>query len=274
MSNQEIITLNVGGETFTTLVSTLNKYPEARLARMLDGSDPEFRVGNGHYFVDRDGTLFKHILDYIRNGQLSLPADFFDYPGLIREAEFYGLPKLAELLSQEGSRPRLEILEVRFSVQEAHGFFRLFCSQSSTVEMLASRISVYAEQPALNWNYPHQGHKPMAPVPLLRPSHHDLVFQCGTDYSAGDEFAARYVTVQPDERKLINGTNVLGLLVDILLKEGFRLISTRTISAEEKVECYTFERVKRAPVLIGNNGDKAEHTFIHPKKHGRPTRKR
>lgn len=59
----------------------------------------------------------------------------------------------------------------------------------------------------------------------------------------------RYVSIKPDNRKLINGTNVLGLLFDTLLKDGFRLISTRTVSSEEKVECYTFERMKRAAGL-------------------------
>lgn len=55
----------------------------------------------------------------------------------------------------------------------------------------------------------------------------------------------RYVSIKPDNRKLINGVNVLGLLVDTLLKDGFRLVSTRTVSSEEKVECYSFERLKR-----------------------------
>lgn len=48
---------------------------------------------------------------------------------------------------------------------------------------------------------------------------------------------------------LINGTNVLGLLIDTLLKDGFRLISTRTVSSDEKVECYSFERTQR-PVSL------------------------
>lgn len=55
----------------------------------------------------------------------------------------------------------------------------------------------------------------------------------------------RYVSIKPDTRKLINGVNVLGLLVDTFLKDGFRLVSTRTVSSEEKVECYSFERLQR-----------------------------
>ncbi|XP_039602202.1 putative potassium channel regulatory protein [Polypterus senegalus] len=249
MSNQEVVTINVGGHKFTTVVTTLKRFPECKLARMLDGSDPEIRIINGQFFIDRDGDLFRFILDYMRNRQVCIPPDFMEYEALCREAEFYELRTLADVLSKDSIRPRAEILEVRFSLQETHSFFRIFCSCSGTIEMLAARISILVDQTAGNWTYAYQPTKPMAPVPLQRPSHHDLVFQCGNDFSAGEEFAARYVTIQPDERRLINGTNVLGLLVDILLKEGFRLLSTRTVSSEEKVECYTFERVKRPQIL-------------------------
>ncbi|CAM4364523.1 potassium channel regulatory protein isoform X2 [Caretta caretta] len=227
MSNQEVAILNVGGSKFTTWASTLRRFPESRLARMLNSNDHEFRLVNGQFFVDRDGTLFNYILDFLRTLQLSLPTDFSDYQRLQREADFYELHSLADLLSQENLlKPRPEILEVRFLLQETQAFFRVFGSCSNTIEKL------------------------LTPLPLERPSHHDLVFQCGTDYSAGDQLVARYVSIKPDHRKLINGTNVLGLLVDTLLREGFHLVSTRTVSAEEKVECYSFERMKRPETLF------------------------
>ncbi|XP_053312281.1 potassium channel regulatory protein [Spea bombifrons] len=277
MSNQEIITLNVGGMKFSTSPSTLMRFPESRLAHMLDGSDREFRVVNGQYFVDRDGTLFSYILDYLRTSQLSLPSKFSDYERLQREAEFYQLASLAETLGQESFyRPRMEILEVRFLLQESHAFFRLFCSCSSTIEMLAGRILMYVEQPigGQGWNFPFTSQKPLASVPLQRPSHHDLVFQCGTDYSTGDQFGARYVSIQPDQRKLLNGTNVLGLLLDILLKEGFCLISTRSVASEEKVECYTFQRKKRPEVLMINESTKENTTTSVQVKPSKSNKKR
>ncbi|MBN3281341.1 KCNRG protein, partial [Polyodon spathula] len=257
--SKEVVTLNVGGQTFITLVSTVRRVADSKLACMLDGSDPEFRVVNGEFFVDRDGGLFKYILDYLRTRQVSLPPDFFDYEGLTREAEFYEIRLLVDYLSKD-------------SIRQRHSFFRIFCSYSSTIEMLAARICVFAEQASRNWNYAYQPQNPMAPVPLQRPSHHDLVLHCGTNYSAGEEFAARYVTIQPDDRILINGTNVLGLLVDILLKEGFHLIGTRTVSSEENVECYTFERIKRPQSLAINDGLRTGHSN-HQTKHSKTQRK-
>ncbi|XP_074843664.1 potassium channel regulatory protein [Carettochelys insculpta] len=253
MSNQELAVLNVGGLIFTTWASTLQRFPESRLARMLNGNDHEFRLVNGQFFVDRDGTLFNYILDFLRTLQLSLPADFSDYQRLQREANFYELHSLADLLNQENLlKPRPEILEVRFLLQETQAFFRVFGSCSNTVQVLAGRVTMFTEQSLRqNWsNNPFPSQKLLTPCPLERLSHHDLIFQCGTDYSAGDQLEARYVSIKPDNRKLINGTNVLGLLVDTVLKDGFRLVSTRTISAEEKVECYSFERMKRPEALV------------------------
>eukprot|EP00062_Callorhinchus_milii_P024297 gi/632984054/ref/XP_007908950.1/ PREDICTED: potassium channel regulatory protein [Callorhinchus milii] len=248
MNKSEVIILNVGGTKFATSPATLRKWRDSKLARMLEGGDPDIRPVNGQFFVDRDGSLFRYILDFLRTCELTLPPDFSDFNRLAREADFYDLPSLVDLLNQNRFKQRPEILEVRFSLQETYSFFRLFCSCNSTIETLADRIVVYAEQPGENWNHSFSAQKLMAPVSLQRPSHHDLVFHCGTDYSTGDELS-RYVSIHPDQRKLINGNNVLGLLVDILLREGFRLISTRTISPKEKVECYTFERTRRSELL-------------------------
>ncbi|NWW97738.1 KCNRG protein, partial [Caloenas nicobarica] len=247
MSNREVVVLSVGGMRFVTRASTLQQFPESRLARMLYDDDQEFKLVNGEFFVDRDGTLFSYIMDFLRTLQVSLPTDFSDYQRLQREAEFYGLYLLADVLSQEHLlKPRLEILEVRFSLQEMQAFFRIFGSCSTTVGMLADQITVFTgQQSGHSWNSPFSSQKPLVPLPLERPSHHDIFFQCGTDCSAGDQFVARYVSIKPDDRKLINGTNVLGLLLDTLFKDGFHLVSTRMVSSEEKVECYSLERMKR-----------------------------
>ncbi|XP_078513499.1 potassium channel regulatory protein [Lissotriton helveticus] len=279
--SEQPVTLNVGGQRFSTLPSTLRRVPDSRLARMLDGAaDSDLKpLNGGQFFVDRDGALFALVLDYLRAGsQLCLPAGFRDFERLRREADFYGLPALAELLAPEGAlRPRPELLELRFVLQEGRGFFRIFCSNGGTVESLAARVSLFiSEQPTqtggVTWGAPQ---RPLVPMPLQRPSHHDLIFQCGTDFSSpGDQFGTRYVSIKPDERKLINGTNVLGLIIDILLKEGFHLVSTRTVSSEEKVECYMFERMKSPDFFIVTENDKIEKNVVTQFKQTRATRRR
>lgn len=199
MNNQVVVILNVGGLKFTTWPSTLQQFPESRLARMLGGNDREFPLINGQFFVDRDGVLFSYILDFLRTRQLSLPSDFADYQRLQREADFYELDSIANLLSQKSLlRPKSEILEIRFLLQENQAFFRVFGSCSITVNELAGRIAVFSEQlVGKTWQSDHVPlQKSLIPLSLERPSHHDLIFQCGTDYS--DQSAARYFYIISD----------------------------------------------------------------------------
>jgi hypothetical protein len=61
-------------------------------------------------FIDRDGDLFKYVLQYIRNGKLDLPRDFSScsFRALRREADFYGLDGMLEALdAAEGLLPAL-----------------------------------------------------------------------------------------------------------------------------------------------------------------------
>lgn len=68
--NQEVVTLNVGGELYTTSVATLTKYPDSMLGVMFNGKFPTTtKDKQGNCFIDRDGEMFKYILNYLRTGQ-------------------------------------------------------------------------------------------------------------------------------------------------------------------------------------------------------------
>ncbi|KAL4690839.1 hypothetical protein H8959_013800 [Pygathrix nigripes] len=264
MSSQELVTLNVGGKIFTTRFSTIKQFPASRLARILDGRDQEFKMVGGQIFVDRDGVLFSFILDFLRTHQLLLPTDFSDYLRLQREALFYELRSLVDLLNPYLLQPRPALVEVHFLSRNTQAFFRVFGSCSKTIEMLTGRITVFTGQPsAPTWSsnsFPPQ--MTLLPLPPQRPSYHDLVFQCGSDSSTDNQTGVKYVSIKPDNRKLANGTNVLGLLIDTLLKEGFHLVSTRTVSSEDKTECYSFEKIKSPEALIMNETPKPETIII------------
>ena len=101
MSN-ELVTLNVGGVTYTTTKATLTKYPDSMLGAMFSGRMPNLQDVNGHYFIDRDGALFKHVLNFLRCSKLCLPTDFKEMNQLIAEADFYQIqPMINELLTPE-----------------------------------------------------------------------------------------------------------------------------------------------------------------------------
>ncbi|XP_040122919.1 potassium channel regulatory protein [Oryx dammah] len=259
MSGQELVTLNVGGKVFTTRSSTLKQFPGSRLMRMLDGRDKEFKMVGGQIFVDRDGVLFSFILDFLRTHQLLLPTDFSDHLRLQREALFYELSPLVDLLNQEHMlQPRPALVEVHFLSRNTQAFFRVFGSCSKTIEMLTGRITVFIEQSSA----PASPQMTLLPLPPQRPSYHDLVFQCGSDSTTDNQTGIRYVSIKPDNRKLANGTNVLGLLMDTLLMEGFHLVGTRTVSSEDRTECYSFERIKKPDALAMNKTLKSETTLM------------
>ena len=98
-----IIILDVGGVRHSTSHSTLTKYPESMLGIMFSGRhDLEtMQCNDGSYFIDRDGTHFRHILNYLRDGEEvveSFPRSPDVLSELIREAQFYQLDGLTSAL--------------------------------------------------------------------------------------------------------------------------------------------------------------------------------
>jgi len=86
-----IIKLNVGGDKFVTTKDTLTKIHGSMLATMFSG-----RYGvsmeEGHVFIDRDGELFRYILEYLREGSHWVPPDEDRLTQrLKKEFVFYGM---------------------------------------------------------------------------------------------------------------------------------------------------------------------------------------
>ncbi|XP_054642172.1 BTB/POZ domain-containing protein KCTD6 isoform X3 [Dunckerocampus dactyliophorus] len=93
------VTLNVGGHLYTTSLSTLQRYPDSMLGAMFRGDFPTTRDSQGNYFIDRDGTLFRYILNFLRTSELTLPVDFTETDLLRKEADFYQIEPLIHCLS-------------------------------------------------------------------------------------------------------------------------------------------------------------------------------
>lgn len=102
----EIIELNVGGQVYITRYSTLISVPDSLLWEMFSQKSAKSlaRDTKGRFFVDRDGFLFRYILDYMRDQQLVLPDHFPERGRLQREAEFFILPELVKLLAPKLSK--------------------------------------------------------------------------------------------------------------------------------------------------------------------------
>jgi hypothetical protein len=77
--NSQIVELNVGGEIFVTLRDTLTRHPGTYLADLVSGNIPAIKDSNGRYFIDRDPTHFRTVLNFLRGSAGTLDADKFFY---------------------------------------------------------------------------------------------------------------------------------------------------------------------------------------------------
>lgn len=100
------VVLNVGGNRFDTSVATLTKDQNSMLAAMFSGRYAMKEEADGSYFVDRDGSQFRYILNYLRDNTVTLPPNRLLHLELLREANFFQLAGLVEQI--KASLKRIE----------------------------------------------------------------------------------------------------------------------------------------------------------------------
>ena len=86
------VKVDVGGVKFTTSQTTLRAVPGSMLDAYFSGRHTNETDEDGYHFIDRDGTHFRHILNFLRdttNFTLELPTD--QMKELLVETEYYGL---------------------------------------------------------------------------------------------------------------------------------------------------------------------------------------
>jgi hypothetical protein len=86
------IKLDIGGLCFSTSLTTLTRFPDTMIGAMFSGRHYLKKNDAGAFFIDRDGTHFRHILNFLRspeNYMLTLESNLKEE--LEGEAEFYGL---------------------------------------------------------------------------------------------------------------------------------------------------------------------------------------
>jgi hypothetical protein len=69
------VELNIGGYRFETSVQTLRQVPHTFIDAYFSGRYAQDVCNDGSIFVDRDGEHFGHVLDYMRDGVVSVAID-------------------------------------------------------------------------------------------------------------------------------------------------------------------------------------------------------
>ncbi len=85
------VSLNVGGHTFETSLTTMTKDPHSLLAKLAHHDLSHSRSA----FIDRDGTQFRYILNFLRDGSCVLPSS----EELRIEAEYFQVKVLLSFSS-------------------------------------------------------------------------------------------------------------------------------------------------------------------------------
>lgn len=88
-----ILLLNVGGKRFETSLQTVNKYPNALLARMFAAENSSLlrKDADGLVFFDRSAKLFEHVLSFYRTGKVARFDNESKNIALQEEFMFWGL---------------------------------------------------------------------------------------------------------------------------------------------------------------------------------------
>ena len=78
---------------------TTTRHPDSRLARMFNGSIPIVLDSlKQHYFIDRDGKMFRHILNFLRTNSLVIPDNFGELELFYEEAKYYDIQPLVRFV--------------------------------------------------------------------------------------------------------------------------------------------------------------------------------
>jgi len=94
-----MINLNVGGRTFSTSLSNLQRYPDSYFGVMFSERWDTKAGEDGRYFIDRGPRVFDYIIDYLRGEPLELGLISKEKKAtLLREAKFYQLYQLVDIL--------------------------------------------------------------------------------------------------------------------------------------------------------------------------------
>uniref|UniRef100_A0A8C5HJY7 BTB domain-containing protein n=1 Tax=Gouania willdenowi TaxID=441366 RepID=A0A8C5HJY7_GOUWI len=111
------VSLNVGGDIYTTTLDTLTRCRDSMLGAMFTGQIPVLRDKRGNVFIDRDGKVFRYILNFLRTSCLDLPDEFSELALLRREADFFQIrPLLEEIRCYESTL----LLSLSFQVRVLH----------------------------------------------------------------------------------------------------------------------------------------------------------
>ncbi|KAI0209073.1 BTB/POZ domain-containing adapter for CUL3-mediated RhoA degradation protein 3 [Lamellibrachia satsuma] len=94
------VKLNIGGSLFYTTIGTLTKH-DTMLRAMFSGRMEVLTDSEGWILIDRCGKHFGSILNYLRDGDISLPESKHELLEFLTEVKYYLIQPLVELIGKQ-----------------------------------------------------------------------------------------------------------------------------------------------------------------------------
>uniref|UniRef100_A0A7S1M9X8 Potassium channel tetramerisation-type BTB domain-containing protein n=1 Tax=Neobodo designis TaxID=312471 RepID=A0A7S1M9X8_NEODS len=92
-----LVHLTVGGLQYVCLRKTFRDTDVVLCKMVIEDAFP--RGEDGSLIIDRDGQTFRHVLNYLRTGELLLPDGFDEWDLLLSDAAAYGMPGLERAIA-------------------------------------------------------------------------------------------------------------------------------------------------------------------------------
>lgn len=184
-TSDRIIRLNVGGNSFCTTYGTLEFSPYFKQLLNCDAEINEDVMENGELFIDRDGDMFSHVLEYLRSYDIC--ADNLEE--LQNEAKFYQLNTMVESIErilQERRHASLKQYElITFEeLQELSSFPSE--DSGATINSFSENYELIStlKYKELQW-YCSQHQKQFSRCQTTTTNHRDFRYNCGNAMAVG-----------------------------------------------------------------------------------------
>jgi hypothetical protein len=103
----EKVKLNIGSMRFETSLTTLRRFPDSMIGCTFSGRHALPKGEDGYFFIDRDGTHFRHILNFLRSPESYKPGlTGAEQAELLGECKYYGIDQL--MFPSDPSHPSYE----------------------------------------------------------------------------------------------------------------------------------------------------------------------
>ena len=141
MTRTQTVTFNVGGEKFQVARSLLDFYPGSVLAKSISERWQQEQDPDEDIFFDRCPELFRHVLEYLRNGKVHLPITMAK-KAVICELEHYCVDDVEEEAIDDSLTRRAQLVQSMKDTEAYLGDFDAEVSRLNVaIELLNAEIS-------------------------------------------------------------------------------------------------------------------------------------